>query len=415
MNVLERFESVAQNYVRAAPIVFDKARGSELFDEKGVRYIDFHSAGGSLSHGHGDIRLTSALIDYLCNDRLLQCCDRTSLAKRRFVEAFVDTILKPFDTNYRMLFVDPAAGAAAEVAMRLARRHKNRTNMIAFTNSCHGLTEGALSVTGKPQMRGDVLDLRRHVTFMPYCDYFGDGIDTVSYLKRLLEDSASGVELPAAVIVEVVQVQGGVNIASPEWLQALEKLCRKLGILLIADETHSGGGRTGPYFCFERAGLKPDMIIVPNSLGGGHPMSMLLFRPELDHWRPGEQVGLFQGSGLAFTAGTELLAAWKQRSPDDFGQRSHILDERLRNIPLAYPDRKVRVRGLGMAWGLELGVPASASVVSSWALERGLVVEPSRVKDNVLLVMPPLNIEIPVLREGLDRLGEAIAMFFHHQ
>jgi diaminobutyrate-2-oxoglutarate transaminase len=204
MNVLERFESVAQNYVRAAPIVFDKARGAELFDEKGNRYIDFYAAGGLLSHGHNDIKVCSALIDYLCNDRVLQTCDRTSVAKRRFVEAFVKTVLQPRDLNYRILFTDPASGTSAEVALRLARRHKKKANVIAFTNASHGLSEGALSVTSKQLARSDQLDVRRNVVFMPFCGYSGNDVDTLSYLRRCLEDSASGLDHPAAIIVETV-------------------------------------------------------------------------------------------------------------------------------------------------------------------------------------------------------------------
>jgi len=415
MNVLERFESVAQNYVRAAPIVFDKARGAELFDEKGNRYIDFYAAGGLLNHGHNDIKVCSALIDYLCNDRVLQTCDRTSVAKRRFVEAFVKTVLQPRDLNYRILFTDPASGTSAEVALRLARRHKKKANVVAFTNASHGLTEGALSVTSKQLARSDQLDVRRNVVFMPFCGYSGNDVDTLSYLRRCLEDSASGLDHPAAIIVETVQVDGGVNIASIAWLQGLEQLCRDFGILLIVDETQTGCGRTGPYFSFERAGLKPDMILVSNAIAGGLPLSILLMRPEIDQWRPGEQVGVFQGDALAFIAAAELLSQWNEKLVSAIAARSRILGDELAKLAMKFPASQLRVRGTGMIWGLDIGRRGSGAVLSSWALERGLVVEPARIKDNVLLVLPPATIEESVLRDGLHRLEQAVAALLHHE
>lgn len=415
MNLLERFESVAQKYVRAAPVAFDKARGAELFDENGNRYIDFHVGRGTLSHGHNDLKVCTALIDYLCNDRVIQTRDQTSVAKRNFVEALVTSILQPRNLDYKILFTDPASGVAAEVALRLARRHKKRHKIVSFTNCCHGLTEGALTVTSKQPTRYESLDLRSNAAFMPYHGYFGEGQDTIAYLRRLLQDQSSGLDLPAAIIVETVQIEGGVQVASVAWLQGLEQLCREFGILLIVDESQTGCGRTGPYFSFERAGLSPDMVLMSSATAGGFPISVLLLRPELDQWRPGEEVGIFQGDNLAFVAGRELVAQWASGAISrSLEESSKILESELGKIPLAFPDRNVRVRGQGMVWGIDFGRPASAAVVSAWALERGLVVEPAWIKDEVLLVMPPLTIEEPILREGLECLTQVVSSFLSH-
>jgi diaminobutyrate-2-oxoglutarate transaminase len=414
MNVLDHFESVAQSYVRTAPVVFDRARGSELFDENGSRYIDFHSAGGSLSYGHNNARVRSALLEYMREDRILQTSDRASVAKRRFVEEFVTTVLRPRNLNYRMLFTDPANGTSAEVALRLARRHKKRLNVIAFTNASHGMTEGALSITGKKPSIYESLDLRSNTVFMPFCDYLGKGVDTIAYLRRFLEDSASGIDCPAAVIVETVQVHGGLQVASVEWLRALDQLCRDLGILLIVDETTTGCGRTGPYFSFERAGVTPDIVLVSNAIAGGLPMSVLLLRHELDHWRPGEQVGIFQGDNLAFVAATELLSQWNDGFVHQAARHGDLLASELASLSASFPKRPLRVRGVGMVWALDFGRPGAAAVVSAWALERGLIVEPARTRDEVLLVQPPLNIEEAVLRDGLERLKAATSMFLSH-
>ncbi|HEX3486874.1 MAG TPA: aminotransferase class III-fold pyridoxal phosphate-dependent enzyme, partial [Micropepsaceae bacterium] len=225
---------------------------------------------------------------------------------------------------------------------------------------------------------------------------------------------ASGLELPAAVIVETVQVHGGVHVASVAWLKELEKLCREFEILLIVDETHTGCGRVGPYFSFEIAGLDPDMVVVPNAIGGGLPMSVLLLRPELDFWRPGEQVGTFQGDSLAFVAATELLSQWSDARSKTVERYSAMLAQELSAFAIRFPNRAVGVRGKGMIWGVDLGRPGSAAVVSAWALERGLIVEPARLRDEVLLVLPALTIDESILREGLSRLAQVVSAFLSH-
>ena len=400
-NVFERFESMVQNSVRAAPIVFDKASGSELFDEKGNRYVDFNSAGGSQGFGHCNIKVCSALIDYLCNDRIIQSRDRRSVAKRNFIEAFVSKALQPRSLTHKLLFTDQANGLAAEIALRIARRNKHRKGIVAFTNSSHGLTDATL-------------DLRNRAVLMPYCSFLGEQVDTIAYLRRYLEDAGGGLELPAAAIVETAQIQGGINIASGQWLRGLEALCREFGILLIVDETNTGFGRSDGFFSFEAAGLNPDMILVSNAIASGLPLSILLLRPELDHWLSGDQVGAYQGDNLAFVAATEVLSQWNDNFVHEIAQRSKILGEELMSMPARFPHRRLGVRGKGMMWALEFDRPASAAIVASWALERGLIVEPARLKDDVLLVLPPLTIGEDVLREGLDHLNQAVSMFLKH-
>jgi diaminobutyrate-2-oxoglutarate transaminase len=402
-NILERFESVVQSSVRTAPIIFDRGGGSELYDERGKRYIDFHAAGGSQSFGHNNIEVCSALIDYLCNDRIIQTGDRSSAAKRKFVEAFITRILQPRKLNHKILFTDPAHGLAAEVALRVARRHTKRSGVIVFTNSSHGMTEATLS------------GFAPHTMLMPFCGYFGENVDTIEYLGRHLENSASGIGLPAAVIAETTQIPGGMNVASDQWLKALHALCRHFGILLIIDETLTGFGRSGTYFGFEAAGLEPDMILAPCAIAAGLPISILLLKPELDHWRPGDRVGLVQGDNLAFVAAAEVHMQWDDWLTTEIAQRSKTLGEVLTALPARFPNRSLRVRGKGLMWALEFDRPASAAVVSGWALERGLIVEPARLKDNVLLILPPVSIGEDILREGLDRLLDAVWLFVNHE
>jgi len=413
MDILERFESVAQNYVRTPRIVFDQAQGAELLDEAGNRYVDFFAGGGSLSYGHNNRAVRSALIDYLSSSRVLQTGNRTSVAKRQFVELFVTAILDPRKLNYRIMFTDPAGGVATETALRLARQHKNRANVVAFTNGSHGLTEGALAVTSKHQSRHPFSGSKANTVFMPFCGYFGSETDTIAYFRRYLRDSASGLDLPAAAIVETTQVHGGVHVASPEWLKSLAQLCREYDILLIVDETHTGCGRVGPYFSFEPAGIIPDIVITSNAMAAGLPWSMLLLKPELDMWRPGELVGAFQGDSLAFVAATELLSQWNYTSRAEMARNAGLLADELSQW-VKFSERKFSVRGHGMIWALDFQRPGSASVISAWAFERGLVVEAARLCDEVVLVMPPLNIEDTILLKGLKRLRQVVSTFLSY-
>lgn len=415
MNILERVESVAQNYVRRAPVAFDKARGGELFDERGNRYIDFHSGRGAVALGYNNRKVCSALVDYISDERILQSRDRTTVAKRGFVEAFVNTILKPRALNYKLLFTDPSAGTATEVALRLARRYKKRPKIVSFMNGYHGLTEGALSITYKVPSQYEFSDFRTAASYMPFCGHLGRDFDTLEYLRQHLKDGAGNLDLPAAVIVETVQVEGGVQIATEAWLQGLERLCREFGILLIMDETQTGCSRLGTYFSFEIAGLQPDIVLMPSALAGGLPISMMLMRPELDQWRPGEEVGTFQGNNLAFVAATALLSHWDDEEfAASVSQRAQIMSDVLSALPTRFENRTVDVRGKGMMWGIDLGRPAAAAVVSEWAFERGLLVESAWIRNEVLLVTPPLTIAEDVLQSGLGILTEVVGSFLSH-
>jgi diaminobutyrate-2-oxoglutarate transaminase len=275
---LERYESVAQSRVLRVPVVFDRAGTFELFDETGNPYFDFCSGG----YGHNDFDVHAALTSYLSSGRIIGSSDRECMVKRRFVDEFTSRILEPRNMHYRIVFTNPASGTAAEAAIKLARRSKKRKRIVAFTHSCHGWTGASLAVTSRSEMRRFDILLASNTTFMPFCGFFGSDLDTIRCFRRFLEDPASGLDRPAAVIVETIQVHGGVRIASPAWLKAMADLCLEFGMLLIVDESLTGCGATGPYFSFEDINLIPDMVIAPNAIAGGLAMSMVLVRPDID-------------------------------------------------------------------------------------------------------------------------------------
>jgi len=410
MRIFEEMESEVRGYVRSFPAVFDIAKGSFLYDEQGKEFIDFFAGAGTLNYGHNNPLISEALIEYLQRDGIVHALDKATVAKKNFLQKFRDTILSPRNLEYKVQFTGPTGTNSVETALKLARMVKRRSNIIAFTNGYHGLTMGALAVTGNDFYRDESYGARNNTAFVPFDGYFGPDVNTIAYLRKFLEDGSSGIDLPAAIIVETVQGEGGINVASAEWLQELEALCREYDILLIIDDIQMGNGRTGTFFSFEFAGIKPDMVTVSKSIGGGLPMALLLMRPELDQWQPGEHTGTFRGNNLAFVAATQALGYWDN---DDFADsiryKGAIMEEELGKIVDKYRDRLgIELRGRGMVWGLDFERGGFASEVSQAAFENQLVIELAGADDSVVKFLPALIIEEEALRKGIAIIDRVI-------
>src|SRR5688572_5957892 len=260
LKIFNRLESEVRGYIRTFPALFAKAQGSLLIGEDDSQYIDFFSGAGTLNYGHNNPLLKQAVLDYLDADGLVHGLDMATVAKRDFLETFERVILKPRGLSYKVQFPGPTGTNAVEAALKLARKVTKRTNIISFTNGFHGVSGGSLAATANSKFRDSAGFTLANITFMPYDGYMGTGVDTTTYLERMLTDKSSGVDTPAAVIVETIQAEGGVNVASFQWLRALEQVCRRHDMLLIVDDIQTGCGRTGTFFSFEGAGISPDIV-----------------------------------------------------------------------------------------------------------------------------------------------------------
>lgn len=411
IGIFERLESNVRGYCRSFPTVFHSARNAVLTDEEGREYVDFLSGAGTLNYGHNNPILKEKLLQYLQSDGLVHGLDMHTSAKQRFLRILEDVVLKPRGLSYKVQFTGPTGTNAVEAALKLARKAKGRTNIVSFTNGFHGVTLGSVAATGNAHFRNGGGVPLSNTTFMPYDGYFGRETDTIRYFRRFLEDKSSGVDVPAAVIVETVQGEGGVNVASFRWLKDLEALCREFDMLLIVDDIQVGCGRTGTFFSFEQAGLKPDLVTLSKSLGAyGLPMAVLLMRPELDLWEPGEHNGTFRGNNLAFVAAAEALEYY-WRYPEfarEIREKAEILREGLEALVAGNPEAEVRLRGRGMIWGVDFSDADLAKTVGVESFERGLIVETCGSRSHVLKMLPPLTIEREVLEEGLGRLSESV-------
>jgi diaminobutyrate-2-oxoglutarate transaminase len=406
----ERRESVVRSYCRTWPAVFEKAKGSRLYDEDGKGYVDFFSGAGALNYGHNPPELKEKLVDYLSGDSVVHTLDMFSTAKRQFLERFEEIVLKPRNLDYKVQFPGPAGNNAVEAALKLARKYTGRETVISFTKGFHGMTLGALAVTGNSMKRGGAGVPLSHAATMPFDNYMDGQTPDFLWLRSLLEDSGSGLDRPAGVIVETVQGEGGINVASAEWLRGLAELCEEYELLLIVDDIQMGCGRTGPFFSFEEAGIRPDIVTLSKSISGyGIPMALTLLKRELDVWEPGEHNGTVRGPNPAFVTGTAALDTfWRDNELQKATlAKGKLIEDRLSAIAEEHADTGAHVRGRGMARGIAFENEATAGVVSKEAFDRGLLLETSGPEDEVAKLLPPLTTTEEDLERGLDIIAEA--------
>lgn len=415
MKVFNDMESVVQSYARSFPVVFNRARGSYLFDADGKAYLDFLAGAGSLNYGHNNPLLKKALLDYIEDDGITHGLDMHTEAKAKFLHAFRDYIMKPRAMDYRLQFTGPTGTNAVEAALKLARKITGRSSIISFTNGFHGVSLGAVAATGNQHHRGGAGVALNDVTRMPFCGYHGRDADTLKMMDKLLSDPSSGVDHPAAAIVEAVQGEGGLNIAEKAWLQGLEKLCRKHGILLIVDDIQAGCGRTGTFFSFEPSGIQPDIITLSKSLSGyGLPLAVVLLKPELDQWLPGEHNGTFRGNNHAFVTATAALEHyWKDNAfAEEIQSKAQLVSKKFKLISDQYGVTELRPKGRGLMQGLECRSGEIAQKISRAAFELGLIIETAGNRGQVVKCFCPLTILEKDLIHGLDILAQSIAQVF---
>ena len=411
MKIFDEIESEVQSYARSFPRVFNRAKGEFMWDEDGNQYLDFLAGAGTLNYGHNNPVFKDILIDYIQNDGVTHSLDMHTKAKGEFLEVFNEKILKPRNMEYMVQFTGPTGTNAVEAAMKVARNVTGQQNIVTFTNGFHGVSLGALAATGNSHHRDAAGVSLTGTHRMPYDGYLGDNIDTTEYLDKVLSDSSSGINSPAAVIVETVQGEGGINAASIEWLQNLQTVCRKHKILLIVDDIQAGCGRTGDYFSFEETGIEPDIITLSKSLGGyGLPFALCLMKPELDQWKPGEHNGTFRGNNLAFvTAKAALDHYWSdQKFSEDIKRKGQYISQRFESIVSEYGEGNFTAKGRGMFQGINCVNGEIAEKITRKAFQNNLMIETSGADDHVVKILCPLIISDQNLEKGIDIIENAI-------
>lgn len=409
--VFETYESEVRSYCRKFPVVFTKAKGSMLYDQDGNGYIDFFCGAGSCNYGHNNDYIKNRVIDYMSADGLTHGLDLYAGAKGEFIEYFEKKVLEPRGLDYKIMFPGPTGANAIEAALKLARKVKKRDNIFALMGCFHGMTLGALSLTTEDAARAGAGVTLGSCTHIP-APYMFPELDTIKYMDTILSDDHSGVDKPAALIFETTQAEGGIYPLPTEWIKRARELCDRHDMLLIIDEIQVGCARTGSYFAFERAGIKPDIFCMAKSIGGmGLPFALTLFKPELDIWSPGEHNGTFRGfepAMVAAKAGLEFML--ENHIEDEVRRKAAIMDEYL-GAGLKKLGLRLTHRGIGMVWGIDFAAyPAGTAKKASRAcFERGLIAELAGRGDCVLKMMPALTTDDATLKRGMDIIFDAVA------
>lgn len=411
-NVFETYESNVRSYCRSFPTVFTKAKGSILTDREGKTYIDFFSGAGGVNYGHNHPAIKDAVIGYLQGDGIIHALDMYTRPKEEFISYFQTNILQPKGLNYKIQFAGPTGTNAVEAALKLARKVTGRQNIFALMGAFHGMTMGSLALTTDRSSREGAGVALHNVTHIP-APYMFAGLDTLEYMETLITDDHSGVEKPAAVVLEAVQADGGIYPFAPEFMQGLRALCDRHGILMVVDDIQAGCGRSGNFFSFERSQIVPDMVTLSKSIGGiGMPMALLLMKPELDIWSPGEHTGTFRGNQLSLVAAKAALEVFvNEEIAQQVDKKQNLVEEYLKSQiePL---HQGITTRGVGLIWGVDLsalgGNDFSAQVMHA-CFDKGLVLERVGRDNGVMKLMPPLTIDEDLLLQGLSILRDVLA------
>lgn len=406
--IFERRESQVRSYCRSFDAVFTRATGSTMQDTQGNSYTDFLSGCSSLNYGHNDPDMKAALMAHLADDGIAHALDMYTGPKAAFLETFERLVLAPRGMDHKIMMTGPTGANAVEAAIKLARKVTGNTNVIAFTNGFHGMTLGALSLTGNAGKRNGAGVPLNGVTHLPFEGSLGKDVDTLAMIETLLDNDSSGIDAPAAFILELVQGEGGLNAASPAWVEGIARLAKKHGAKLIVDDIQAGIGRAGSFFSFDDMDVEPDMITMAKSLSGfGLPFALTLIRPELDVWKPAEHNGTFRGNTHAFvTARVALEKFWSDDAfKTEIGEKAAVLNEQLQRIADMVSGAKLK--GRGMMQGVDVGSGDLAAAICAEAFTRGLIIETSGAKDEVVKVLAPLTTPMEQFKSGLNTLVDA--------
>ncbi|UXJ55659.1 aspartate aminotransferase family protein [Pseudomonas citronellolis] len=426
-------ESNARSYPRRIPLALKKARGLYVEDVEGRRFIDCLAGAGTLALGHNHPVVIEAIQQVLADELPLHTLDLTTPVKDAFVQDLFGLLPAQLAREAKIQFCGPTGADAAEAALKLVRTATGRSTVLSFQGGYHGMTQGALGLMGNlgpKKALGAVLG--NGVQFLPYpYDYrcpFGLGGEAgvranLHYLESVLSDPESGVPLPAAVVVEVVQGEGGVVPADLQWLRGLRRITEKAGVALVIDEIQTGFGRTGRMFAFEHAGIVPDVVLLSKAIGGSLPLAVVVYRDWLDTWQPGAHAGTFRGNQMAMAAGSAVMRYLKEHDvPGHAAAMGERLAEHLRILQRSYPQLG-DIRGRGLMLGVEVvdaegaadslgrppANPALASRIQRECLRRGLILELGGRHGAVVRFLPPLIISAEQIDEVARRFARALA------
>ena len=386
------FPAVLPTYNRA-DVAFVRGEGSYLFAEDGTRYLDFGSGVAVTAFGHAHPRLIRALTEQAGKvwhtSNLYRVPGQEALAGKLVAASFADTV---FFTN--------SGAEAIELAIKMARRfhfvngNPERFHILTFEGAFHGRTLGAISAGGNPK----------------YLEGFGpklEGFDQVP-LNDLKATEAAITGKTAALLIEPIQGEGGMRAANPDFLRALRRLADDKGLLLIFDEIQTGAGRTGKFFAHEWAGVTPDILTAAKGIGGGFPIGAVLATADAAQgMTAGTHGSTYGGNPLGMAVGNAAVAMLLEEGfLDQVNGAANYLRQQLARLVADHPSVFEEVRGQGLLLGLKLKPPVGDFVNAARA--QGLLTVAAG--ENVVRILPPLNVSEAEMREAVAMLEQAAAV-----
>ncbi|MDI1464930.1 diaminobutyrate--2-oxoglutarate transaminase family protein [Catellatospora sp. KI3] len=418
----QRRESNARTYPRHLPIALAEGSGSYVRDVDGNVFIDFLTGAGVLSLGHNHPELVRVVAQQVAT--LTHALDFPTPAKDDFVDAQLSMLAPGLRERMKVHFCGPTGANAIEAAIKLCKTATGRGDIVSFQGGYHGGSHAAMALSGLVAQKRPIANGVPGVHFFPYsyCNRCPVGLrpdscqtNCAALLENALLDPNGGIPLPAAVLLELVQGEGGVIPADHDFVRRVRALTRALDIPLIVDEVQTGCGRTGTWFAFEQYDIEPDVIVAAKALSGiGTPVAIIMYDERLDVWAPGAHTGTFRGNQLAFAAGAEAVRIIHRDGVlANVAARGEQLAARL--LPLREHPAVREVRGRGLMWGIELADPGDgrtagelARQVQAYALRHGLIIELGGRDDCVVRILPPLNVDAPTVDTACQVLLEAV-------
>lgn len=413
---------MSPSYTRSYPLVAKRGRGAVIEDVDGNEFLDFTAGIAVVSTGHCHPDVVAAIQK--------QAAELIHMSGTDFYYENMATLaariskIAPMPGPHKIYYGNSGT-EAMEAAIKLARYHTNRQNIIAFYGAFHGRTMGSLALTSsKVQQRRRFFPLMPGVTHVPYPDVYHrpEGTDAKQYAidcARFIEDKVLKTTLPpeevAAIVVEPIQGEGGYVVAPAEFMQELRKICDKHGILLVCDEVQSGSGRTGKWWAVEHTGVSPDIITIAKGIASGMPLGVTISKAEIMDWVPGSHASTFGGNPVCIAAALatmDVLEKSAMKNAEVVGK--HIMD-RLRDWPKKH--RLVGdVRGRGLMIGVELVKDQKTKErahderekVVDLCFERGALF--LGAGENAMRIAPPLVVTREQADAALDILEECIGI-----
>lgn len=370
------------------PLIFVKGKGMKLIDIDGKQYLDFFPGWGVSSLGHCHPDVVSAVRDQI--DKLIHIPNNYLSAQQAMLAQ--EIIFWSFK-NGKVFFANSGA-EANEAALKLARAYgKGRYEIISFTNSFHGRTLAALTMTGQAKYQEGFQPLPEGFRSVPFND--------IAAVKKNVTDKTVG------IIIELVQGEGGINLADKNFVLDLRKLCDEKKLLLIVDEVQTGVGRTGKMFAYQHYGITPDVITLAKALGGGLPIGAMAAKQEIaDILTSGRHASTFGGSPLVCKAALAVFRAIQNEKLLANAQKmGEYLKEKLADLAKKYAVIK-EVRGLGLMIGIELAMPGKTIVEE--CIREGLLINCTH--ENVLRLMPALDVTRKQADKAIEILNKALSV-----